>query len=61
MATESANFEELLAQISENNGNHAGAIDERAIRERNIARVRLFWNRRELLGRVAGWDFLLRY
>ena len=58
MATESANFEELLAQISENNGNHAGAIDERAIRERNIARVRLFWNRRELLGRVAGVGLL---
>jgi uncharacterized protein involved in exopolysaccharide biosynthesis len=53
MATESANLEELLAQISESNGNHAAPSGERAVRERNIARVRLFWNRRGLLGRAA--------
>jgi uncharacterized protein involved in exopolysaccharide biosynthesis len=58
MATESANLEELLAQISASNGNHTGASGERAVRDRNIARVRLFWNRRELLGRVAAVGLL---
>ncbi len=53
MATESTNLEELLAQISESNGNHTGASGERAVRDKNIARVRLFWSRRELLGRVG--------
>jgi uncharacterized protein involved in exopolysaccharide biosynthesis len=58
MATESANLEELLAQISGSNGNHTGASGERAVRDRNIARVRLFWSRRELLGRVAAVGLL---
>lgn len=58
MATESANLEELLAQISASNGNHTGASGEKAVRDRNIARVRLFWSRRELLGRVAAVGLL---
>ena len=58
MATESANLEELLAQISASNGNHTGASGERAVRDRKIARVRLFWSRRELLGRVAAVGLL---
>jgi uncharacterized protein involved in exopolysaccharide biosynthesis len=58
MATESANLEELLAQISASNGNHTGASGERAVRDRNIARVRLFWSQRELLGRAAAVGLL---
>jgi uncharacterized protein involved in exopolysaccharide biosynthesis len=58
MATESADLEELLAQISASNGNHTGASGERAVRDRKIARVRLFWSRRELLGRVAAVGLL---
>jgi uncharacterized protein involved in exopolysaccharide biosynthesis len=59
MPVESSNLEELLAQISENNGNHAEASEQRAIRERAVARMRLLWNRRELLGFVAGAGLLV--
>jgi uncharacterized protein involved in exopolysaccharide biosynthesis len=56
--TEPANLEELLAQISEGNGNH----DEPSVQENthaeNVARVRLFWGRRELLGWVACVGFV---
>jgi uncharacterized protein involved in exopolysaccharide biosynthesis len=59
MPAEPANLEELLAQISENNGNHEEASGERAMRERGVARIRLFWDRRELLALVAGAGLLL--
>jgi uncharacterized protein involved in exopolysaccharide biosynthesis len=58
MRVDSPNLEELLAQISVNNGNHAGSDEGKAFRERSVARIRLFWNHRKLLGRVAGVGLL---
>jgi uncharacterized protein involved in exopolysaccharide biosynthesis len=51
--TESANLEELLAQISEGNGDHA--VNAHA---EDVDRVRLFWARRKFLGRVACAGFV---
>lgn len=58
MRVDSPNLEELLAQISGNNGNLAASDEGKAVRERRVARIRLFWSRRELLGRVAGLGLL---
>lgn len=58
MRVDSPNLEELLAQISVNNGNHGEPDEGQAIRERSVARIRLFWNRRKFLGRAAALGLL---
>jgi uncharacterized protein involved in exopolysaccharide biosynthesis len=56
--TEPANLEKLLAQISEGNGNHVEPSARENTHAENVARVRLFWGRRELLGWVACVGFV---
>ena len=56
--TEPANLEELLAPISEGNGNHVEPSVQENTHAENVARVRLFWGRRELLGWVACIGFV---
>jgi uncharacterized protein involved in exopolysaccharide biosynthesis len=59
MKAEPANLEKLLVQISEGNGNHAEASVRGNAHAENVARVRLFWGRRELLGWVACAGFVV--
>lgn len=56
---EPANLEELLAQISEGNGNYAEPNVQKNGHATNVARVRLFWSRRELLAWVACAGFAI--
>jgi uncharacterized protein involved in exopolysaccharide biosynthesis len=51
--TDTANLEELLAQISEGNGNHVQASAQKGASGEAVARIRLFWERRKLLAWVA--------
>src|SRR5271168_2505661 len=53
MKADTANLEELLAQISEGNGNHAHASAQKGASGEAVARLRLFWERRKLLAWVA--------